>query len=491
MILREILKGINFTTKDKELLNKEIKDIKIDHRLVEDGDLYIALEGRNFDGNLFADEAIRNGASVVVTDKNVFSREGINVSNARSAYAKMCKNFFGCACDDLKIIAVTGTNGKTTTCSIIADILRTARKNVGVIGTLGAKYNGKVEETGFTTPDPYILHSLLKKMKSAGIEYVVMEASAHALELNKLDGITFEVGILTNITEDHLDFFEDMDSYAKAKFKLLAREKSKIGLVCQGKDYLEELFQTDHAPIFSYGLENGDVEGKILEKNFNGSVFQCKTPTGHMKVMTSLVGQYNIENALGAIATCKCFGIDDWDIKKALCCTTPVEGRFNVVKGNNCNIIIDYAHTPDGLEKVLQTAKEITKKKLVVVFGCGGNRDRQKREIMGKIASEIADEVVLTSDNPRYEIPCEIIADIKRGITKRNYHIEENRKKAIHYALNKFNHGETIVIAGKGAEKYQEIRGVKYPYNDFDVICDYYKKSTSKEEIFEEENENE
>ena len=215
----------------------------------------------------------------------------------------------------------------------------------------------------------------------------------------------------------------------------------------------------------------------------------CNFPGGSMGILTPLVGQYNLENALASIAACKCLGIDNWDIKKGMSCTLPVEGRFNVVRGNNCNIIVDFAHTPDGLEKVLTTARELTKSKLVVVFGCGGNRDRQKRPIMGKIASELADEVILTNDNPRYEIPCEIIAEIKSGITKSNYFIEENRKKAIAHALSKYNHGETIVIAGKGAEKYQEIRGIKYPYNDFDTICEFYKKSTSKEEIFDDENE--
>ena len=283
-----------------------------------------------------------------------------------------------------------------------------------------------------------------------------------------------------------------MDSYAKAKFKLFERGRTKRGLVCEGKDYVDQLFNTDHTPILSYGFEgNVDFTGSVIEKTFNGSKFYCKSPYGSMGIMTPLVGQYNLENALAAIATCKCLGIDDWDIKKGLSCTLPVEGRFNVIKGDNCNIIVDYAHTPDGLEKVLSTARELTKGKLVVVFGCGGNRDKQKRPIMGKIASELADEVILTNDNPRHEIPCEIIADIKSGMTKRNFFIEENRTKAINYALRKFNNGETIIIAGKGAEKYQEARGVKHPYNDFDVICQFYKKEALKQEINSEEIENE
>lgn len=491
MLLRDILKGIEFTTKDDGLLDKDIRDIKIDHRLVQDNDLYIAIEGRNFDGNLFAEEALQNGASVIINDKNIYFREGVRVENARIAYAKMCKNFFGNACDDLKIVAITGTNGKTTTCNTIADVLSTAGKKVGVIGTLGAKYAGKVEETGFTTPDPYILHSLFAKMKKAGIEYVIMETSAHALELNKLEGIHFEVGVLTNITEDHLDYFETMDNYAKAKFKLFENGRVSQGLVCAEKNYVEDLLKSTKTPILTYGFcEKADFKGEVIDKTFNGSTFKCKCASGTMGIMTPLVGQYNLENALASVAVCKCLGIDDWDIKKGMSCTLPVEGRFNVLHGNNNNIIVDFAHTPDGLEKVLTTAKELSKGKVVVVFGCGGNRDRQKRPIMGKIASEIADEVILTNDNPRFELPCEIIRDIQLGMTRKNFTVEENRKKAIFHALSKYTKGETIVIAGKGAEKYQEIRGVKYPYNDFDVIYKFYKNIATKESNIEDEEEN-
>ena len=490
MKLREILKGIKFETHDEELLDKDIKDIKIDHRLVEDGDLYIAMKGKTFDGNVFTDEAIRNGASVIITDEKMFFREGVKVENARSAYAKMCKNFFGLACDNMKLIAVTGTNGKTTTCNIIADILKMSGKRVGVIGTLGAKYNGKIEETGFTTPDPYILHSIFARMRKSGVEYVVMEASAHALELNKLDGINFEIGVLTNITEDHLDFFGDMDSYAKAKFKLFEKGRVNQGIVCAGKPYAKECLENAQVPILTYGFtDEANFKGEGISKSFNGSTFRFIAPSGNLGLTTPLVGDYNLENALASVAACRCLGVDDWDIKKGMSCTLPVEGRFNVIKGEGSNIIVDFAHTPDSLEKVLKTAKELSKGKLIVVFGCGGNRDRQKRPLMGKIASEIADEVVLTSDNPRFENPYEIIGEIKAGITKRNYKIYENRKHAIQYALTKYCHGETIVIAGKGAEKYQEIRGIKYPYNDFDVICDFYKKASTQEDIYNDESE--
>lgn len=491
MKLREIMKGIEYSTKDESLLDKEIRDIRIDHREVQDGDVYIAMQGREFDGNLFAEEAIRNGASVIINDKNIFFPEGIRVANARQAYALMSKNYFAGACDDLKIVAVTGTNGKTTVCKVVSDILSTAGKKVGVIGTLGAKFNDKVVDTGMTTPDPYILHALFGSMKRAGVEYVIMEASAHALELHKLDGINFEAGVLTNITEDHLDYFGNMENYAKAKFKLFEERRVKQGIICCGNPYAQEWLKNAKVPILTYGIEeNADYRGEILEKGFNGSKFRCIHDDNVLGIMTPLIGQYNIENALASIAVCKTLGLDDWDIKKGLACALPVEGRFNVVHGYCNKIVIDYAHTPDGLEKVLLTAKELSKGKLIVIFGCGGNRDRQKRPIMGKIASEIADKVILTSDNPRYENPYEIIKEIKAGVKGECIEIE-NRKKAIWYALKNYHHGETIVIAGKGAEKYQEIKGEKFPYNDFDTICEFYRLSKVEPEFKEIEDENE
>ena len=477
MRLKDLLSGVETKSFPQVLENEEASDIKIDHRDVQKGDVFIALKGEKHNGNDYALQALEKGAVCVVSEEDLENKKCVKVDNSRRAYAIMSKHYFHDACDKLRLVAVTGTNGKTTTVNTVASLLETAGAKVGVIGTLGATFGGKNIDTGFTTPDPYALHKLLEEMKSDGVEFVVMEASAHALALDKLEGINFEIGVLTNITEDHLDYFKDMDSYAQAKFKLFENGRVKMGIVCGGKEYCDQLISSAQVPIISYGIgQEYDVSGKDVIKTFENSQFVCDYLGEQIPIKTPLVGGYNIENALASVAVVRSLGIDSKLIKLGMNCLVPVEGRFNVISMNGQNIIIDFAHTPDGLEKVLKTAKELTSGKLVVVFGCGGNRDRKKRPIMGKIASSLADEVVLTSDNPRDEEPMEIIQEIKAGIDGKCV-IEPTRKKAIEQTLKAFEPGRTIVIAGKGAEKYQEIKGRKYPYNDFDVVYNFYRRN--------------
>ena len=476
----------------------EINDIKINSDEVKSGDLFIAIKGENFDGNDYILNALQNGASAVFSEREFDEDFGdsdkiVRVENARSAYAIASKNFFDRACDNLKIIAVTGTNGKTTIANTTTDLLRFVGAKVGVIGTLGAKIDDKVIDTGLTTPDPYMLHKIFKEMKENGCEYVVMEASAHALALNKLDGIKFEIGVLTNITEDHLDFFKTMDNYANAKFNLFERGKVKLGIVCGDDERCRGLLIKAKVPMISYGINRFcDVNGVNINKSFSGSKFDCYYLGEKIDIKTELVGEYNIQNALASIAICRSLGVPAELVRLGMSCISPVEGRFNIIKTKNNNIIIDYAHTPDGLEKILSTARDLSDKRLVVVFGCGGNRDRQKRPIMGEIASSLADYVILTSDNPRFEEPLDIISEINAGAVK-PCKIIENRENAIEFALKNFCDGQTIVIAGKGAEKYQDIKGVKHPYNDFDIVYNFerqkIKSLTKREENFDDENE--
>ncbi len=480
MKVKSILKGVEVVGGDLSVLNNDCTGIKIDNRKIEKGDIFIALKGENFDGNSVSSDALKRGASVVISDSQ--NGEGvIQVKNARSAYALISKNLYGGACDKMKIIAVTGTNGKTTTCNCVADILRSAGKKVGVIGTLGASVDGEVVDTGMTTPDPDVLHQIFDKMQKRGCEYVVMEASAHALALDKLDGIKFELGVLTNITEDHLDFFGDMKTYAKAKFRLFERGRTERAIICKGKTFSKDLLPLIQVPFETYGLDEGvDTGAKIIKSDISGNHFVCKRGEEEFEVRPPLVGEYNLENLLASIAICKNFGLSNGQIAKGASCTLPVEGRFNVLKMGKSNIVIDFAHTPDGLEKVLTTARGLSSNKLVVIFGCGGNRDKKKRPIMGEIASRLADVVIVTSDNPRFEHPLEIIGEIRGGVRGKCTCIVD-RKRAIEYALKKFCNGETIVIAGKGGERYQDIGGVKEPYNDFDVVGDFYREKIAGE----------
>ncbi|MBO5395138.1 MAG: UDP-N-acetylmuramoyl-L-alanyl-D-glutamate--2,6-diaminopimelate ligase [Clostridia bacterium] len=477
MRLKDLLKDVDVKSFPQLLAETEVRDIQIDHKRVQKGDVFIALKGRAHDGNDYAARALEKGAAAIVSENDLPIENLIRVSDARSAYALMSKHFFKDACDSLRIIAITGTNGKTTTANTISSLLQTAGARVGTIGTLGAKFNGKNVDTGLTTPDPYMLHKIFAEMKKEGQEFAVMETSAHALALNKLDGIKFEIGVLTNITEDHLDYFGDMQTYAKAKYKLFENGRVKLGVVCGGKNYCDQLALLSQVPLVTYGI-NGDYDivASAVKKAFSSSEFECSFFKESFPIKTPLVGGYNIENALAAITVCRCLGIDKKIIQLGMSCLTPVEGRFNVIQMNGLNIIIDFAHTPDGLEKVLKTAKELTEGKLVVIFGCGGNRDKKKRPIMGGIAQSLADEVILTSDNPRFEEPLDIIDDIKKGMSE-ECAVIPNRKKAIEYALKTFNNGETIVVAGKGGERYQEIKGRKYAYNDFDVVYDFYRKN--------------
>lgn len=479
MLLENLLKDVRIRNIDSSFYQTNINGIKISDRDVEVGDIYIALKGSKFNGNDFIQNALSRGAAAVISEEKFPNARVVQVEDARSAYALISKNFFDRACDKLKIIAVTGTNGKTTIANITTDILRYAGGKIGTIGTLGAKIDDEIVDTGFTTPDPYMLHKLFKEMEEKGCEYVVMEASAHALALNKLDGIKFEIGVLTNITEDHLDFFKDMDSYAKAKFKLFEYGKVKLGIICGDDERCRKLLIHPHVPCISYGEEHFcDVKAENIKKSFDGSKFQCDYMGEKFDIKTNLVGDYNVQNALASIAICRSLGVPKELVRLGLSCINPVEGRFNIIKTGSSNVVIDYAHTPDGLEKILKTARELSDKPLVAIFGCGGNRDRQKRPIMGEIASSLADDVILTSDNPRFEDPYVIIGEILQGVSK-HCEIIENRKAAIEYALKKYTDEQTIVIAGKGAEKYQEIKGKKYPYNDFDVVYDYFRKKLS------------
>lgn len=477
MKLKQVVAGIDVKACDPSSLNEEVSGIAIDHRKVKKGDIFIALKGENFDGNNFASEAVKNGAVAVVSEYRHDLKECLLVDNPRSAYALISKHFYGDTCDKMKIIGVTGTNGKTTVCNTIADILRSAGFNVGVIGTMGATVEGKVLDTGMTTPDPDVLHRIFKKMYECGKRVVVMEASAHALALDKLDGITFDTAVLTNITEDHLDFFGDMETYAKAKYKLFEKGRSKRAIVCNGNGVSEEFLSKIEIPCQTYSVDQkeSDLSAQVFLSDLSGSQFLCKTPKDSVLIKTDLVGLYNVENMLASVGVCLNFGLTKQQIQRGAKCVLPVEGRFNVIKINGLNVIIDFAHTPDGLEKVLTTAKGLSDKNLVVVFGCGGNRDKKKRAIMGEVASRLADDVILTSDNPRYEDPVEIIKDILMGVSAKYLAVVPDRRRAIEFVLSKYTNGETIVIAGKGGEKYQDIQGVKHPYNDFDVVNDFYR----------------
>jgi len=469
MKLKQVLSNLNEFKVNSDLLSREITNITIDPQKATNETLFVSLKNDDKAKQIMF-EATEKGA-VILCEDSMGVDDCVVVKDVRSAYALVSKALYKNVCDKLKMVAVTGTNGKTTTTKIIADILRLNGKKVGLIGTLGVSTGKEMKETGFTTPDPEILHKTLFEMKKKGVEYVVMEASAHALALKKLDGIKFEASVFTNLTQDHLDFFGDMESYLKAKKLLFSSEKTKVGIVYSGDEFARKLMNEVYLPILTYNdKETADCCAKNIVSTSDGSSFECKLFYNDFLVNSQFVGDYNIQNILGAMLTARFLGITTENIKKSVAKISPAEGRFNKINFNGKTIIVDFAHTPDGLEKVLKTAREITENKLICIFGCGGNRDKTKRPIMGKISEELCDEVIVTSDNPRFEEPLEIIDDITDGMVKNNYTVLIKREDAIYYGLKHLREGDTLVIAGKGGEKYQDIDGIKHPYDDFKVI---------------------
>lgn len=470
MQLKKLISNLNISE------DHEVYGISIEIENIKKGDLFFDLKGDKNVNTIFAKGAefiIRKGSKNKLDASCVYS-----CKNVREIYALASKRLYCGCCDKLKIIGVTGTNGKSSVVKLTCDILSWRGKKVGMIGTMGCRYDKTEINTGFTTPDPHILHKLFYQMYKCGIKYVVMEVSAHAIELKKLSGIKFEILALTNITQDHLDFFGDMQHYAETKLSMFDNKFIRQGLVCVDDERARTLVEKVNIPLITYGLDNpSDIFGIDIESGFNGTKFICNCLDEISVIQTNLVGRYNVENTLCAIGLCNLCGMDIADITCALRYSEPEVGRFNVIRYDGINIVIDYAHTPDGLEKVLETSKEMCKGKLGVLFGCGGNRDATKRSKMGSIAEKYADEIYLTNDNPRMESPIEIVSEIAKGIEKKKFHIELDRKIAIYQAISSLHSGDCLIIAGKGGEPYQDILGEKIPYSDFDEVYKFFRNN--------------
>ena len=436
----------------------EITGLCTDSQKVKRGDLFFCYRGNEFDSHSFATDC--DVAQIIVQD-------------GRSIIAPMARAFYGYADKKLKLIGVTGTNGKTTTTYMLASIFEAAGKKAGIIGTLGISYADKFISPELTTPDPIYLHSVLADMLKCGIEYVFMEVSAHAIHFNKIDGLKFDVGIFTNCTQDHLDFFGNMHDYAECKKSFFAGERCKYAVV-NSDDKTGEQIIRDFKNVISYGLKNpADVFAVDIEEKIKGTSFVINLFDELYEMNLKITALHNVYNAMGAAACAKILGVDTADIATGLSNLKSVTGRLELVaKFNGADIFVDFAHTPDGLEKSLQALKKLCKGKLYCLFGCGGNRDKTKRPVMGKIAAENCDFCIVTSDNPRYEDPYEIISEIEAGIKPLNkkYVTVTERETATEYAVNLLEKGDILLVAGKGGEYYQEIMGIKHSYNDANVI---------------------
>lgn len=470
--LKQLLAGVEkVSVPEKDV---QIKGIATDSREVKEGDLFICLVGGRTDGHDYVLEAQMLGAAAIVAEHDVDSGLPVaKVTNSRRAYSKICQNFFNNPLSAMKFVAVIGTNGKTSTTYIIDHILTEAGYKTGVIGTLGYKILDKTYEAELTTPDPLPLNKLFFKMKQAGVEIVIAEVSAHAIALEKLWGIKADVSIFTNLTQDHLDFFGDFDSYARTKMSFFTPEHTRATIVNADDKYGRQIVKNAKIPVVTYGiLEPSDVFAIDIAHTDKGVSFIINLLDEIYEVGCPLFGRHNVYNVLAAATLAKMMSICTPQICLALQNMPEIEGRFNIFLHKKGKVVVDFAHTPDGLENLLKAAREMCGGRLITVFGCGGNRDAKKRPVMGDIAGRMSDVIVLTSDNPRFEEPMEIIAQIEpsaRAVNNEVYVIE-NRKSAIRFAMGLAREGDITVIAGKGGEKYTEIRGKKIKYSDISEV---------------------
>jgi UDP-N-acetylmuramoyl-L-alanyl-D-glutamate--2,6-diaminopimelate ligase len=490
MNLKKLLENVEIENCNGSLENHEIKELSSDSRQVNKDYIYIALPGTKTDGHNFINDVIEKGCEVILCETNWLKSQNnikdnvvyIGVKNTRKEFATISANFYENPTKKMYMVGVTGTNGKTTTTHIIENILKENNKNTGILGTLYARYAGITEVAKYTTPMTNELQKTFRKMFDAKVDSVIMEVSSHALDQYRVGACDFDVAVFTNLTQDHLDYHPTFDHYREAKgilFKELVKSNG-VSIVNLDDPNSQYFIDNSKSKVVTYGLTNkADVYAKDIVLKMDGTTFTAVTPIGEVYLNLNLVGKFNVYNVLAALA----FGVSteiSLDIcKKALESTQGVAGRIEIVtpKGHDYTVVVDYAHTPDSLDNVLKTAREFTTNNLISVFGCGGDRDKTKRPIMGGIGSSISDIAVITSDNPRTEEPSSIIDDILEGVSnKEKVIVEVDRKEAIKKAIEMAKSGDTVVIAGKGHEDYQIFKDKTIHFDDREIAREFIKR---------------
>lgn len=513
MKLQNLLEGVEISEWIGDY-NSNITGVVSDHREVKERYAFLCYQGLNVDGHDFIPGAIKNGATVIISERPIDSLpDGITnviTPNGRKTQAVCAGNWYGNPTRNLKLIGITGTNGKTSTAHLSYSILRSQGYKTAVLGTVGHSYEtqkfsdkkntkAKIEIPALlTTPDAFKLNAIFKELVDSGVEYVVMETSSQGLAQHRLAGLSFHTAVFTNFTQDHLDYHNTMEEYLAAKLMLFDQlEPDGIAILNSDSSVIDQIEEhLSHQHILTYGINaDADLTAQDIDISLRQLVFSAvvkenirgllNTSCSHIHTTLQLLGSYNIYNALAAIGVGLRYNCSENAISDGLA-TTVVPGRFERVSaGNGINefaVIVDYAHTPDGLENVLTAARDISDGRLISVFGCGGDRDKSKRSKMGKISTEIADFSVITSDNPRTENPDEIISDIVSKLPHdAAFMCISDRRKAIQHAILKAEKNDVIVIAGKGHEDYQEINGERYPFDDrivaSDILQDIHTKS--------------
>ena len=454
----------------------EITALCTDSRRVKPGALFFCIPGLRVDGHEFAPRACQAGAAALVVERELpLDCPQLVVEDVRAAMALIAACFFGNPAKEMKLIGITGTKGKTTTSYLVKSILEKAGYKTGLIGTVGSMIGETQIPTNLTTPDPIDFQSLLRQMADAGVEYVVMEVSAHALALRKLVGIQFEAAAFTNLSQDHFDFFVNFDNYLAAKMKLFEPGFCKRAVYNADDERVAAAMKRALIPTEGYAIRvPAQIYAKDIDVNERGCTFQLNFHKRYrLDVTLKLSGIFNVYNSLTAAALCDEVGVAPDCIREGLEAVKSVPGRIELLDTETpYRVILDYAHSPDALENILRTVRQTARARVIALFGCGGDRDHEKRPLMGEIGGRMADFCVLTSDNPRGEDPFEILREIEVGIkqTEGRYTVIENRREAIRYAMTMAEPGDVIVLAGKGHETYQEIKGVKYPFDEKVVV---------------------
>ena len=484
MRLRPLLDAVS-PTHVAGAAEQDIAGVTCDSRKVRPGFLFVAVPGEDLDGTAFIRDALARGAAAVVAEA---APDGVEdgvavaiVQDAHSALARLASRFHGYPSRDLRVLGVTGTNGKTSVAYIARDILLAAGKEPGLIGTIEYQVGARTIPARRTTPDATVLQSLLAQMVAAGCRSVSMEVSSHALVQRRTVGIEFDAAVFTNLSRDHLDYHRTMEEYFEAKQILFsglqAQDKAATAVVNTDDEWGRKLLPLidPGVPTLTFGMRApADALAEDVVMDARGSRFRAVTPWGSLEVRTPLLGGYNVQNIMAAVAACGSLGVDVETMAAALQNTSPVPGRLEAVPTErDFEVFVDYAHTDDALANVLRALRPVTKGRLIVVFGCGGDRDRTKRPAMGRAASRLADHTILTSDNPRSEAPAAIIEDILPGLaTHKAHEAVVDRREAIRRALQLAKTGDVVLIAGKGHERFQEFVNTTVPFDDRQVALE-------------------
>lgn len=483
MKLYELLHGLAYNA---DLEDIEIESFTSDSRQLEQGGVFVCIKGLRFDGHEYAARALEQGAAAIVVERDLGLPCQIVVQNTAQAYASICANFFGHPADSMKLIGVTGTNGKTTTTFIIKQILEAVGKKVGLIGTVQYEIGGVVIPSKYTTPDPYQLQTMLARMRDAGCEYVVMEVSSHAIDQNRVHGLHFACACFSNLTQDHLDYHHTMQEYFATKRRLF--DMCDCAVINIDDEYGAQIYDYVGCERIACSTEDDSAQfiAKNIRNNVSGSTFALLHDGDLKRVRIPMPGMFSVYNSLLSIACCSALGIDLDEICSAIEGIHGVTGRFEVIPTPlDFTVIRDYAHTTDGIEKILTAVRELSPKRIVTLFGCAGCRDGSKRADMGQTAARLSDFVIITSDNPRSEDEQSIIDDAMPGILKtgKPYMVFTDRYEAIEWAMENAHPDDILMLLGKGHEDYQVLASGSINFNEREIVQRFAQEILAKREI--------